>query len=47
MMINNRSMPSNVVIPVLNYADVPRAITFLTEKLGFKVRLRIEDHRAQ
>ncbi len=40
-------MPDCVVIPVLAYADVGAAITWLCATFGFTVRLRIGDHRAQ
>lgn len=46
-MLTNRSMPDCVVIPVLAYADVRAAITWLCDAFGFTVRLRIGDHRAQ
>ncbi|MCX6950739.1 MAG: VOC family protein [Verrucomicrobia bacterium] len=44
---SNRSMPEAVVIPVLAYADVGEAVSWLEEKFGFAERLRIGDHRAQ
>jgi uncharacterized glyoxalase superfamily protein PhnB len=40
-------MPAAVIIPVLEYPDVPAALKWLEEALGFEVRLRIGDHRAQ
>jgi uncharacterized glyoxalase superfamily protein PhnB len=40
-------MPDSVVIPVLAYADVGAAITWLCDTFGFTVRLRIGQHRAQ
>jgi uncharacterized glyoxalase superfamily protein PhnB len=43
----NRSMPSAPVIPVLGYADVDEAVTWLTETFGFGVRWRAGSHRAQ
>ena len=46
-MVRNRSVPPSAVVPVLAYEDVARATTWLCEAFGFKVRLRIGDHRAQ
>ncbi len=46
-MIENRSVPSATIIPVLGYVDVARASDWLCETFGFKERLRIGDHRAQ
>ena len=43
----NRSMPASTVIPVLIYADVAAAATWLCGAFGFRVRLRIADHRIQ
>lgn len=43
----NRSMPSSVIIPVLNYSDVREAVEWLCRTFGFVERLRIADHRAQ
>lgn len=43
----NRSLPSSVVIPVLNYPDVREAVEWLCRAFGFTERLRIADHRAQ
>ncbi len=43
----NRSMPPNVVIPVLAYADVREAVEWLCRSFGFSERLRIGNHRAQ
>ncbi|MGH2471204.1 MAG: VOC family protein [Candidatus Limnocylindria bacterium] len=45
--IVNRSVPSASVIPVLAYEDVAEACDWLAKAFGFKVRLRIGDHRAQ
>ena len=45
--IANRSAPPSSVIPVLAYADVNAAADWLCEAFGFKVRLRIGDHRVQ
>src|SRR5829696_5628520 len=47
-MINNRSLPSATVIPVLVYPDVRAAVAWLGEAFGFQERVRIgEDHRSQ
>jgi uncharacterized glyoxalase superfamily protein PhnB len=40
----NLSMPTAVIIPVLDYTDVLAAVTWLEEAFGFEVRLRIEAH---
>ena len=45
--IGNRSAPPSSVVPVLAYADVNSAADWLCEAFGFKVRLRIGDHRVQ
>jgi uncharacterized glyoxalase superfamily protein PhnB len=45
--VANRSVPSATVIPVLAYDDVGEAVDWLCKAFGFKVRLRIADHRAQ
>ena len=45
-MIANRSVPSADVIPVLAYPDVVAATDWLCEAFGFRVRLRIGQHRA-
>jgi uncharacterized glyoxalase superfamily protein PhnB len=47
-MIENRSLPTATVIPVLVYPDVRAAVAWLTEAFGFVERVRIgDDHRAQ
>jgi uncharacterized glyoxalase superfamily protein PhnB len=46
-MVVNRSMPAATIIPVLAYADVAAAVTWLCEAFGFAERLRIGTHRAQ
>ena len=47
-MIDNRSLPTATVIPVLVYPDVRAAVAWLTEAFGFVERVRIGgDHRAQ
>lgn len=46
-MLENRSSPSAIVIPVLRYDDVVQASEWLCEVFGFKERLRIGAHRVQ
>jgi uncharacterized glyoxalase superfamily protein PhnB len=46
-MIVNRSAPTASVIPVLGYEDVVKASDWLCDAFGFRVRLRIGNHRAQ
>ncbi|RUX70723.1 glyoxalase [Mesorhizobium sp. M7A.F.Ca.US.006.04.2.1] len=46
-MIENRSMPTSTVIPVLSYPDVETASQWLCEAFGFEIRLMIGNHRAQ
>ena len=47
-MIDNRSLPTATVIPVLVYPDVRAAVAWLTAAFGFVERVRIGDnHRAQ
>ena len=46
-MLSNRSMPPSTVIPVIPYADLSQAIGWLTAAFGFRLRVRIGDHRAQ
>jgi uncharacterized glyoxalase superfamily protein PhnB len=41
-MIANRSAPKATVVPILVYADVGKALEFLTRAFGFKERLRAE-----
>src|SRR5829696_10184874 len=43
----NRSMPEDVLIPVLGYPSVSEAVAWLPRAFGFTVRWQIEDHRAQ
>jgi uncharacterized glyoxalase superfamily protein PhnB len=43
----NRSVPDATVIPVLAYRDVTEATEWLCDAFGFRLRLRIADHRAQ
>ncbi|MRG47971.1 glyoxalase [Chitinophaga sp. SYP-B3965] len=45
--MDNRSMPSATIIPVLGYKDVSNAIAWLCRTFGFKERWRAGDHRAQ
>ncbi len=46
-MIENRSSPAAMVIPVLSYEDVGEASRWLCEAFGFRERLRVGDHRIQ
>jgi uncharacterized glyoxalase superfamily protein PhnB len=47
-MIDNRSIPTTTVIPVLVYPDVRVAVAWLTEAFGFVEAVRIGDnHRSQ
>lgn len=46
-MLANRSMPQDVLIPVLGYSDVGVAVGWLTEAFGFTVRWQVGEHRAQ
>ena len=46
-MLDNRSIPSSTVIPVLVYEDVSEAAEWLCDAFGFAERLRIGDHRIQ
>lgn len=46
-MRNNRSMPASLLIPVIAYPDVGAAADWLCEVFGFRIRLRIGDHRVQ
>jgi uncharacterized glyoxalase superfamily protein PhnB len=45
--IPNRSFPQSSVIPELAYADVGEAADWLCEAFGFRIRLRIGQHRVQ
>jgi uncharacterized glyoxalase superfamily protein PhnB len=47
VMLSNRSMPNACVIPEIAYPDVGKAVDWLCEVYGFKLRLRIGNHRAQ
>jgi uncharacterized glyoxalase superfamily protein PhnB len=44
---SNRSIPAAPVIPTLAYPDVREAADWLCRAFGFRVRLRIGDHRVQ
>jgi uncharacterized glyoxalase superfamily protein PhnB len=46
-LITNRSMPEASVIPQLAYRDVGEAVDWLCNAFGFKLRLRVANHRAQ
>lgn len=46
-MLANRSMPQDVLIPVLAYPDVGEAVARLGDAFGFAVRWRAGGHRAQ
>jgi uncharacterized glyoxalase superfamily protein PhnB len=46
-MLSNRSIPRATVIPVIAYPDVNEAAEWLCDAFGFRVRLRIGDHRVQ
>jgi uncharacterized glyoxalase superfamily protein PhnB len=43
----NRSMPSNIIIPVLIYPDIEDAALWLIKTLGFRMRWKAGTHRAQ
>ena len=45
--MKNRSAPPCEVIPVVAYPDVSAAAAWLEAAFGFRVRLRIGDHRTQ
>jgi len=46
-MISNRSVPKSTVIPEIAYPDVTTAADWLAAAFGFRVRLRIGNHRIQ
>lgn len=46
-MLSNRSIPRATVIPVLAYPDVNQAAAWLCNAFGFRLRLRIGNHRVQ
>jgi len=43
----NRSIPDATLIPVRSYPDLDAAVTWLTDALGCRERLRIHGHRTQ
>ncbi len=45
--MKNRSAPPCEVIPVVAYPDVAAAVAWLETAFGFRVRLRIGNHRVQ
>lgn len=47
MLVENRSVPTADVVPVLAYPAVVPASEWLCGAFGFRVRLRIGTHRAQ
>jgi uncharacterized glyoxalase superfamily protein PhnB len=46
-MLRNRSMPEQILVPVLSYPSVAGAVTRLCAMFGFVERWRVGDHRAQ
>lgn len=46
-MRSNRSVPPCPVIPILIYPDPSKAAEWLSNAFGFRVRLRIANHRIQ
>jgi uncharacterized glyoxalase superfamily protein PhnB len=46
-MRSNRSIPNCTVIPELSYPDVAAAVDWLCNAFGFRLRVRIGNHRAQ
>lgn len=46
-MIHNRSMPSDVLIPVIGYPSVSEAVEWLSAAFGFQLRWQAGSHRAQ
>lgn len=46
-MLTNRTMPEDVLVPVLAYSSVSEAVAWLSEAFGFSFRWQIEEHRAQ
>jgi uncharacterized glyoxalase superfamily protein PhnB len=47
VMLMNRSIPTATVLPEIAYPDVIEAAAWLCDAFGFRVRLRIADHRIQ
>jgi uncharacterized glyoxalase superfamily protein PhnB len=46
-MLVNRSMPTDVLVPVLCYPSVSEAVNWLTRAFGFTLRWQVGEHRAQ
>lgn len=46
-MMLNRSMPNDVLIPVVSYPSVSEAVAWLTAAFGFGRRWQVDEHRAQ
>jgi uncharacterized glyoxalase superfamily protein PhnB len=46
-MLVNRSMPTDVLIPVLSYPSVSDAVEWLTRAFAFTLRWQVGEHRAQ
>lgn len=46
-MLRNRSMPSDILIPVIGYPSVADAVAWLTDAFGFELRWQVAAHRAQ
>jgi uncharacterized glyoxalase superfamily protein PhnB len=46
-MIHNRSMPTDVLIPVIAYPSVSEAVAWLADAFGFTLRWQVGTHRAQ
>lgn len=46
-MLHNRSMPQDVLIPVLGYPAIEEAVQRLSEAFGFWMRWQVGEHRAQ
>jgi uncharacterized glyoxalase superfamily protein PhnB len=46
-MLVNRSMPTDVLVPVLVYPSVSEAVDWLTRAFGFTLRWQVGEHRAQ
>lgn len=45
--MQNRTMPSNSIIPVLGYTNFDEALDWLCDTFGFTLRWKVSDHRAQ
>lgn len=46
-MIHNRSMPTDVLIPVIAYPSVSEAVAWLADAFDFRLRWQVDAHRAQ